>query len=82
MKICEICGAEFEPTSNRQKYCCDDCLKIAKKQWNKKQKHKKQCIKSKKRLDEKLAEINFYNEQHGTHYTYGEYQALKRLDKL
>ena len=25
MKICEICGAEFEPRSNNQKYCSKRC---------------------------------------------------------
>ena len=29
IKICEQCGAEFEPAIKRQKYCCRDCANAA-----------------------------------------------------
>lgn len=29
MKICPICGKEFEPAHNNQKYCCPKCQKEA-----------------------------------------------------
>jgi len=31
MKICKICGKEFKPKSNNQKYCCNRCIKINQK---------------------------------------------------
>lgn len=35
-KHCTICNNEFIPKSNRQKYCGEECYKIAKYQNNKK----------------------------------------------
>ena len=32
-KICPVCKAEFIPTSTNQKYCCNNCTKIARKEW-------------------------------------------------
>jgi hypothetical protein len=29
MKICPLCGTEFHPKSNRQKYCGEECSRIA-----------------------------------------------------
>ena len=33
-------------------------------------------------LDKKLAKIRRYNEEHGTHLTYGQYSTLERFGRL
>ena len=30
IRVCEICGTEFHPKSNRQKYCGEGCIREAK----------------------------------------------------
>ena len=42
IKVCAICGKEFEANHGRCKYCSDDCKRIAKHQNNRKwyQNHK------------------------------------------
>lgn len=46
MKICENCGKPFDPKKSHQVYCCKECYKTAQnqknKEWNRKQKEKKQ----------------------------------------
>jgi len=32
LKICEICGTEFHPKHGNQKYCGEECSKIAEKE--------------------------------------------------
>jgi len=52
IRICKICGKEFIPNSNSQKYCSSECSKIARKETNKKyyQAHRE--------------EIKIYSKQH------------------
>lgn len=42
--ICQICGAEYTVNSGRQKYCSDECSRIATLQWQRE--HKKGYAKS------------------------------------
>ncbi len=79
-RICTECGKEFFSTSSRTKVCSKACR--LKRQWklcktnNSKHDNKKQT------LDEVLAELNEYNRTHGTHLTYGKYQAMLFTEAL
>lgn len=85
---CRICGNKFFATSAKQIFCSVECRKEGKKRYNRQyvsgryyeQKSKKQKReKQKKSLDATIREIEQYNTEHGTRYSYGRYVALKRL---
>jgi predicted nucleic acid-binding Zn ribbon protein len=49
IKKCEVCGASFVATKDSQRYCCEECKKIAKKKNEEKraEEHKKKLEKKK-----------------------------------
>lgn len=87
-KQCSVCGKVYVAKSANAKYCLD-CRKneYRIKQNETKKKREKEKAKAKKAenknsLEQKEKMINDYNKLHGTHLSYGEYHALKRLGKL
>ncbi len=76
-KICKKCGKEFTSPSAVAKFCSKECRIVY---TNQKSKNKK--TPKKQTLDEVLAELNEYNRTHGTHLTYGKYQAMKFAEAL
>lgn len=86
-KQCEVCGKEYVTKSANSKYC-SDCKKKAynKRSYERRQEVKKERTKKKRikvdTLELKEKEIAEYNKLHGTHYTYGEYYAMKKLGKI
>lgn len=76
-KICAECGKEFFSPSKTIKFCSKTCaIRYNKKVAKRKKQPKKQT------LDELLIEINEYNKTHGTHLTYGKYQAMRFQEAL
>lgn len=48
-KTCTVCGEVFTPISGAQKFCCDDCAKKARKEWQREYiRRGKQPLKTKK----------------------------------
>jgi predicted amidophosphoribosyltransferase len=76
-KICAECGKEFITPVATTKFCCRNCAI----QYNKKSAQRKKQPK-KQTLDEIIAELNEYNHTHGTHLTYGKYQAMRFKEAL
>ena len=84
IRNCEICGAKFKARGNNHKICAD-CGKIANRRWNEQRKQKmtaEDLYNKPDHLAEKVKEINKYNKEHGTKYSYGMYKAMERLGKL
>ena len=84
IRNCEICGKNFKASGNNHK-TCSDCKRIAYRRWNKKRKQKQvaeNLYNKPDHLAEKVKEINKYNKEHGTKYSYGMYKAMERLGKL
>lgn len=76
-RICAECGKEFFSPNTVVKFCSKKCaMHYNKKAAKRKKQPKKQT------LDELLAEINEYNKTHGTHLTYGKYQAMRFKEAL
>lgn len=72
-KTCELCGKEFFATTPQAKYCSEECRRVRRNSWR----ERKPKPPTRKSLDALLKEIDEYNATHGTHLTYGKYQAMK-----
>ena len=84
IRNCEICGAKFKVRGNNHKIC-SKCNKEAYRRWNEQRKQKmiaEDLYNKPDHLAEKVKEINKYNKEHGTKYSYGMYKAMERLGKL
>lgn len=81
---CKVCGIEFEKKCHNQKYCVNCRYKVMKayNRYKSELRNKKNFKRNYDSLEMKCKEINKYNEIHGTNYTYGQYTALKRLNKI
>lgn len=80
-KTCEECGKTFTPEYANTKYCSPECKHAAAKRKNDVWKgyYKPRKRKSDDGLTTALREIKEYNEQHGTHLSYGQYQAMRYM---
>ena len=76
-KICKNCGKEFISPIATTRFCSKECSR----KHDAKVKKLKNTPK-KQTLDDVLAELNEYNRTHGTHLTYGKYQAMKFNEAL
>ena len=88
---CVICGKEIDKNSPRSKHCSVECAKIGARL--KSAERYRATLKEKKEktegqllnahvLDEAEREVGIYNKTHGTDYSYGWYQHLKKAGKL
>lgn len=80
-KKCAMCGQAYETTAPNGLYClaCRHAAKIAKEKNGKKERRKQTKNRSNiaaKSIAEMVSETLAYNEQHGTHLTYGRYVAM------
>ena len=88
-RYCAICGAKIDYETGRKKYCSDKCYEIGKKLNKAADYYRRLSMKKEEPkplnphvLDEAERELQKYNQTHGTNYSYGWYQHLKKLGKL
>ena len=77
-KICTSCHKEFMLIGEENFSVCEICRQNA-RNYRSRQTHVKRVEEDmpKSNLDKKIREIQAYNKEHGTHYSYGKYMALK-----
>lgn len=88
VRYCKICGDMINLATGRTKYCSVECAKIGEK--NKRAEFYLRLAEEKAEveplnayvLDEAEREVETYNKTHGTNYSYGWYQHLKKLGHL
>lgn len=77
-KKCLICGAIYYGGNlHKTGYCSDECRDEGRRRSYALRGLLGGKRKPSRRLDNTLKEINAYNKEHGTHLSYGQYQALK-----
>lgn len=69
---CRCCGARLPDKSSE--YCSESCREKGELLWSKQRKRRK--IKTKSPINVILNELNFYNRQNNTDYSYGQYVAI------
>lgn len=78
--ICLWCNELFERENGHQKYCSTKCVRAAKNERNKRWMSDKRIKRNQltnHSLDDTLRELTKYNEEHGTHLSYGQYMLMK-----
>lgn len=82
---CQNCGGEFVARTKHAMYCVDCRPIMQRKRADKKRAEEKKVYKllcDGKSINAVLRELDTYNHKHGTHLTYGQYEALKRVGKV
>lgn len=69
---CRCCGAKIG--NNKKDYCSDVCEKKGEKLWMREIKRRKMHLTHP--LFSMVREVNLYNSENGTNYSYGQYIAL------
>ncbi len=84
---CEVCGKKFTKTHQYEKYCCDECRKVAQKEYFKRYEEKRRAKKTqpnkapKETLDKILKQLDRYNKKNNTCLSYGQFVEMKRREK-
>lgn len=91
-KTCKDCGKVFR-TDKKKAYICSSCKKRRKAKSNKKRNEECRSIKIKPRAENKyvretdalfefVRRVDRYNEEHGTRYTYGQFEDAVHRGKI
>ena len=82
---CEKCGLTFEaPKGSRRKFC-DECkweMELEKPKYQGIKRKRRRFVEPKQTIDEILAEMRAYNEEHGTRLSYGKFVAYKAIGRI